>query len=79
LVLDHFEFLDHVVLPALTHLGVRAWSPEGSRTGLSSIRRSQCTLTRLTLLNGYIPRDVWSALLPVAETVHTLDLFNTTN
>ncbi|KAJ7346217.1 hypothetical protein DFH08DRAFT_1081080 [Mycena albidolilacea] len=40
----------------------------------SFVACSRCVLTRLTLLNSFVPPDEWSTLLPVAETVPTLEL-----
>ncbi|KAJ7818783.1 hypothetical protein B0H14DRAFT_2456091 [Mycena olivaceomarginata] len=77
LVLDHFDFLNHITLPALVHLGICIWGVEGSRAIVSFVQRSKCTLTRLTLRDAYIGGDMWSALLPVAETVPSLELFST--
>ncbi|KAJ6462447.1 hypothetical protein C8R45DRAFT_1220474 [Mycena sanguinolenta] len=80
LILDgavEHDVLDFITLPALNHLGVNLQNAEGSTAVVSFVARSRCVLTRLTLRSAFITLGTWSALLPVADRVPTLELNET--
>ncbi|KAF7360845.1 hypothetical protein MSAN_01113900 [Mycena sanguinolenta] len=77
LILDgSVEFIPYVTLPALEHLATHLWDVEGAHAIVSMVERSQCPLHRLTLHHPVLSPPIWSALLPVLETVPVLDLIN---
>ncbi|KAJ7094965.1 hypothetical protein C8R44DRAFT_381563 [Mycena epipterygia] len=69
-------FLYYVTLPSLEHLVVFISDEEASKAVVSLVARSRCRLTSLALRHSSLPLAAWSALLPVAGIVPTLELTN---
>ncbi|KAJ7913766.1 hypothetical protein B0H13DRAFT_2271035 [Mycena leptocephala] len=69
-------FLYYVALPSLEHLVVFISDEEASKAVVSLVARSRCRLTSLALRHSSLPPAAWSALLPVAGIVPTLELTN---
>lgn len=78
LILDgNAGFLNYLTLPALEHLGAVITDVETANALVSFVTRSRCVLTRLALRSSLVYPDTWAVLLPVAETVSTLELIST--
>ncbi|KAK7046231.1 hypothetical protein R3P38DRAFT_3420786 [Favolaschia claudopus] len=71
------DFLAYVSAPALKNLGVTVWNEIEARTVVSFVSGSGCTLRGLSLRKATMSHKTWTMLLPVTQTVSTLDLHNT--
>ncbi|KAK6984810.1 hypothetical protein R3P38DRAFT_2661949 [Favolaschia claudopus] len=70
------DFLAYASAPALVDLGLTVWNELEANIVVSFVSRSGCALNWLSLRNATMSHSTWTILLPVTQTVPTLDLHN---